>query len=593
MCRWTFYKGHDLLLGDLILKPNNSLVRQARNAEYHPGVVDDNHKRNILVNGDGFGCAWYGADPSRGSCVFKFVTPAWSNSNLRNLGDYVSANVIMAHVRAATSGHNPREAMIVSNENCHPFKFKRWTFMHNGGIHDFKKIQRKLLNDLSEEVYNNISGCTDSEHIFALFLSYLPTTDEAVNIEVLITTVERTIQRMLDLCDEFGIAEPMSLNCVFSDGINVVATRYRNGRQIPPTLYYKYGSNFACAEDGRFDCDSWSWPSEVCISSAPLSCDGSAGAAGFFSGEDFTRRHQNRPRSNSEPLIVSNMVGVIAAQPSIPSSPNDSAQISVHNSVHNDMSTWPNSNSSLLSSSSSSSSKEVCTRETKSSSAKYHCPPTNAASSVSTTATSTSSSSTKQQIDQRPQSAAIPDKSITSNIGSCEWILVPKDHMLVCVGDSNDMSKVSQVSLRRIEVNSLRLPAKTRASFSAQKWHKAVKAAVNASRNVSPTSAAGRLMLTIPQPKRPVATTDGTIIPTIASKAAAMAERGAKSCCNLTQLNNPLITGDFSFMEDGGKSNDQCPCLYRGSYSLYRSSSCYIGCYYCFWSFIDWFGNIT
>lgn len=65
--------------------------------------------------------------------MFKFITPAWSNNNLRNLGDYIYSNLIMAHVRAASSGHDHTERVIVSNENCHPFKFGRWTFMHNGG----------------------------------------------------------------------------------------------------------------------------------------------------------------------------------------------------------------------------------------------------------------------------------------------------------------------------------------------------------------------------------------------------------------------------------------------------------------------------
>ena len=84
-------------------------------------------------------------------------------------------------------------------------RFKRWTFAHNGGIPDFKRMQRKLLNELSEEAFQNISGCTDSEHIFALFLSLLPTTDDAVPIDVLIDTVDRTIQRLLDLCVEVGV----------------------------------------------------------------------------------------------------------------------------------------------------------------------------------------------------------------------------------------------------------------------------------------------------------------------------------------------------------------------------------------------------
>ena len=77
----------------------------------------------------------YGADSTRGSCIFKFITPAWSNNNLRNLGDHIYSNLIMAHVRAASSGHDPLAKMIVSNENCHPFKYGRWTFMHNGGTY--------------------------------------------------------------------------------------------------------------------------------------------------------------------------------------------------------------------------------------------------------------------------------------------------------------------------------------------------------------------------------------------------------------------------------------------------------------------------
>lgn len=66
-----------MLIGDLVVNPNNSLVCQSRDAEYHPMVEDPMGKRNIRVNGDGFGVAWYGPNSSRGSCCFKFVTPAW------------------------------------------------------------------------------------------------------------------------------------------------------------------------------------------------------------------------------------------------------------------------------------------------------------------------------------------------------------------------------------------------------------------------------------------------------------------------------------------------------------------------------------
>ncbi len=60
-----------------------------------------------------------------------------------------------------------------SNENCHPFKYGKYTFMHNGGIPSFSKIKRQVLNLLSERVYQDIKGSTDSKHLFAIFLDYV------------------------------------------------------------------------------------------------------------------------------------------------------------------------------------------------------------------------------------------------------------------------------------------------------------------------------------------------------------------------------------------------------------------------------------
>jgi glutamine amidotransferase len=75
MCRLLFYKGRKVLLNEIVVKPENSIVHQARDGVYHPGVMDDTHKRNIRVNGDGFGLAWYSDDCSIGSCLFRFVAP--------------------------------------------------------------------------------------------------------------------------------------------------------------------------------------------------------------------------------------------------------------------------------------------------------------------------------------------------------------------------------------------------------------------------------------------------------------------------------------------------------------------------------------
>ena len=173
MCRFTVYKGYQISIGEVINEPENSLIYQSRQAHYHPGVEDVDHMRNILVNADGFGVAWYSTLVK--SCCFRFVTPAWSNGNLKNIGEHIKSRLFFAHVRAATSGHDLNEKMIVSLENCHPFKFGVYTMMHNGAIAEFSKIKLNLLNLISERsLHVGINGTTDSEHIFALFLFYLP-----------------------------------------------------------------------------------------------------------------------------------------------------------------------------------------------------------------------------------------------------------------------------------------------------------------------------------------------------------------------------------------------------------------------------------
>jgi len=261
-------------LGDLLIKPENSLLRQSRDASFHPGVVDKGDHRNIRVNGDGFGVAFYGgSDATNGSCVFKFVTPAWSNVNLRNLGKFIKAKLILGHVRAASSGHCVEEHTIVSFENCHPFHHEQWTMCHNGGIASFTKIKRRLISLMDEESFLGISGSTDSEYIFALFLSLLPKsskkTEKVTTLGVFRATVLLTMRLLLEVCREEEVIEAYSLNLVFTDGINVIATRYRDGTEEAPSLYYLQGSDFD-SNTGLFKNTADKDTSELIISSAPL-----------------------------------------------------------------------------------------------------------------------------------------------------------------------------------------------------------------------------------------------------------------------------------------------------------------------------------
>jgi glutamine amidotransferase len=388
MCRLAAYKGKSILIGSVVTKPNNSLLYQSRDAAYHPGVKDETHHRNILVNGDGFGVAWYSTDDvSRGSCAFKFVTPAWSNQNLQNIGDHVSSNLIFAHIRAASSGHNPFEKISVSHENCHPFVFGRYTFMHNGGIPHFSKIKLKLLNLLADPFFQEIKGSTDSEHIFALFLTVLyanyPASNDlagylpiAPSLDETILALNKTISTLLSLCEEVEIEDACSLNLCLTDGVNIIATRFRNGPQMPPSLYYNYGADFTCDEQGNFYAQGGTKKADsVVISSAPLS--------------------------------------KVSALPSL---------------LHPDL------NASC----------EDCSPIGP---ALY-----NSDSSSQSSSFSSSSSSSSPPLSPNSPSSPSMDHFVLGEEDIGSWVLMPKDHMLICQGDALNPYKIASIDLKPVMI---------------------------------------------------------------------------------------------------------------------------------------------
>lgn len=226
MCRFSFYLGEPLLLAQLITEPVHSLIHQSYHSE----------EREEPLNGDGFGLAWY-VDGIPEPAMFRAVTPAWSNRNLRELARVTKSHCVLAHVRAAT------QVLEVSETNCHPFKQGCYTLMHNGDVGGFTAMRRALLNSLGENAFRAIHGSTDSEHLFALFLDELERAGPgAGGLETMAEALERAIDRALDLADEHAPGEPSYLNLVVSDGHCAVACRYVTG---PPedaeTLYVARG----------------------------------------------------------------------------------------------------------------------------------------------------------------------------------------------------------------------------------------------------------------------------------------------------------------------------------------------------------------
>lgn len=97
------------------------------------------------------------------------VRPCRNNENLARLSCKIISPLVFAHVRAAYPG------MPVSEQNCHPFQWGRYIWMHNGVVGGFTKIKRRLLDQLSDAAYNSIQSFhSDSAVCFAVFLNHLP-----------------------------------------------------------------------------------------------------------------------------------------------------------------------------------------------------------------------------------------------------------------------------------------------------------------------------------------------------------------------------------------------------------------------------------
>ena len=180
----------------------------------------------------------------------------------------------MGHIRAASDGYNKLEKMVISHENCHPFKYGRYTFMHNGGISNFALIKREVCKLLQLDNYLLIDGNTDSEHIFALFLNNLCSKDIQLPASAIAESLMQTIGTILEIGAAHDIG-PSSLNIAITDGVHVVVSRFRNSAYSqPPSLYFSLGSNFS-AHEGNFlnRMDSAEIPVMGCgiiVSSCPL-----------------------------------------------------------------------------------------------------------------------------------------------------------------------------------------------------------------------------------------------------------------------------------------------------------------------------------
>jgi glutamine amidotransferase len=233
MCRFAAYLGHPVLMEQVLVKPINSIVMQSISAR----------ESSIPTNGDGFGIGWYAPEIDNKPAVFTSTSPAWSDMNLLHLTSKVKSPCFFAHVRAASIGG-------VNSYNCHPFLYGDWMLMHNGDTFDFISVKRHLRHLLDDDIYHQIQGETDSEHIFALFLQRSKGQD-LTNISVVADILAETLYEVRQLIHQFGKLGTSYFNICITDGKRIIASRYCTDKQQALTLHYSQGSQFVF-KSGRY-----------------------------------------------------------------------------------------------------------------------------------------------------------------------------------------------------------------------------------------------------------------------------------------------------------------------------------------------------
>jgi predicted glutamine amidotransferase len=214
MCRLLAYTGDAIFLEDMVVKPQHSLVRQSMQAD----------EAKVSTNGDGFGLGWYTGDATRlEPGIYREVTPAWSDENLLALCSAVRSSLFFAHVRATTG-------TAVARQNCHPFRYGKYLFMHNGQIGDYPKVRRQLESQLPDHLYAHRKGATDSELMFLLTMA---------NIEAGAAPIDAVTMMLADVASAMtqrNVSAPLRFAATLADGLALYAFRYSSDDK-PPTLY--------------------------------------------------------------------------------------------------------------------------------------------------------------------------------------------------------------------------------------------------------------------------------------------------------------------------------------------------------------------
>lgn len=273
MCRMLIYQGKPIKPETLLYHPDNSLMTQT----YSPKLIN-------MKNLAGFGMALWSQDLLQSSkpLIYKTTQLSSYDKNLYYLSNKLKCNHLLAHIRGTPLTHKA----VTIESNSHPFNYEKTNicFAHNGVLTGFSILKQDFTKYIKPEIFNQISGTTDSEWLYALFLSQLDNLGEENSIQELSEALINMLRLVRFLRNKRKINTASPMNIFISDGTHILCLRFvfdyghfkpnpeRSGSYYT-SLWFTFGYEYKATEDsfsmslGEKNIES------IIIASEPLTLD--------------------------------------------------------------------------------------------------------------------------------------------------------------------------------------------------------------------------------------------------------------------------------------------------------------------------------
>jgi glutamine amidotransferase len=218
----------------------------------------------------GWGVGWWEGPENRYLRVYRGAGPAHAEGAFARTAAALSATQAIAHVRRASVGP-PGLA------NAHPFRHRRWLFAHNGTVAGWDRARARIEAEIAPAFLGQVHGETDSERLFALFLTLLARRrdpgDEATAAEVRQALAE-TVAIVARLADP---GAPVRSSTTFLVGDGRLLAACRRGRTLRFSTHKRACRDRECCAAHRPSCETPPAQGDpahhVLIASEPLSAE--------------------------------------------------------------------------------------------------------------------------------------------------------------------------------------------------------------------------------------------------------------------------------------------------------------------------------